>query len=88
MPTYVFLKKDNRLSVLEKSDIDGAMALQKQGYDKQFEEIDAPDAKHALSRFADIKKDEATTEYAFSTGAAFIALMVGLIAVAGFLFLP
>ncbi|MFS2222556.1 hypothetical protein [Pantoea sp. B65] len=87
MPDYCFFKKGNNTAVLEKSDAGGASLLTGQGYQKQFEEVSAPNAKGALARFADIRKEEQKTEYAFATGAAFIALIVGLIAAVDFLFL-
>lgn len=87
MPDFVFFKKGNHLCVIEKSDTDKALKLKKQGYDKQFEEIDAPDSELARTRFLDIKDDEASTEYVFATGAAFIALIVVIMAVADFIFL-
>jgi len=87
MPDYYLFKKGKQTAVLERSDAREASRLTGQGYEKQFEEINAPDAKRALARFTDIRKEERTTEYAFATGAAFIALAVGLMAVADFIFL-
>lgn len=87
MPDFVIFKKGKQIAALEKSDADGAVHLIEQGYEKQFEEIDVPSAEQALSRFADIKNDEATTEYAFATGAAFIAFIVVLMAIGDLIFL-
>jgi len=87
MPEYCFFKKGKHIIALERSEAAKSAQLATEGWQKQFEELSAPDAKRALNRFYDIRKEEQTTEHAFSTGAAFISLTVGLVALAGWLFL-
>ena len=74
MTDFIFFKKGKQITALEKSDVDGAAQLANQGYEKQFEEIDAPDPEKALLRFADIRNEEVVTEHAFTTGAVFSAI--------------
>lgn len=86
MPEYCFFKKGNHITALEKTDTAGAFALTNKGYEKQFEELNAPDVKRALARFIDIRKEEQTTTHSFVTGAVFASLLVGVVAVASWLF--
>ena len=79
MPDYCFFKKGKQIAVLEKSEAEKASLLTGQGYDKQFEEIDAPDAEYALARFADIRKEECTTEHAFATGSVFSTIVTAIL---------
>ena len=57
MPDYFFFKKGKQTVVLERSAVDVASQLAEQGYKKQFEEVSATDEKHALARFADIRRE-------------------------------
>lgn len=87
MPEYCFFKKGNHITALEKTDTTGASALTNKGFEKQFEELNAPNVKRALARFIDIRKEEQTTTHSFVTGAVFASLLTGLVAVAGWLFI-
>lgn len=86
MPEYCFFKKGHQITVLERSDSAGAAQLSQSGYEKQFEEITAPDEKRALARFHDIRNDEQHRENAFARGEVFVVLTLGLLSVAGWLF--
>ena len=79
MPDYCFFKKGKQVAVLEKSEMKKASLLIGQGYEKQFEEVDAPDAEHALARFADIRDEECTTESAFVTGSVFSTIVTAIL---------
>lgn len=87
MPEYCFYKKGNHITALEKTDTSGAFALTNKGYEKQFDELNAPDVKRALARFIDIRNEEQTTTHSFVTGAVFASLLVGVVAVASWLFI-
>ncbi len=87
MPLYCFFKKGSHLNALERNDIIGSACLQEWGYEKQPEELNAPNAHYAIARFHDIRNEKEATEHAFSTGSAFIALIIGLIVVVDWLFL-
>lgn len=78
MPNYSFFTKAKQIAVLETSDKIGTAQLTRQGFEKQFEEIDAADAECALARFADILSEEIKTEQAFVTGSAFSAILTGI----------
>lgn len=78
MPNYSFFTKAKQIAVLETSDEIGTAQLTLQGFEKQFEEIDATDADSALTRFADIRSEEIKTEQAFVTGSAFSAILTGI----------
>ncbi|KHJ69245.1 hypothetical protein QU24_04800 [Pantoea rodasii] len=86
MPVYCFFKKGKHVNALERNDTRGSACLREWGYEKQPEELAAPNAHFAIVRFHDIRNEEQTTDHAFSTGAAFVALIVGLTAVADWLF--
>ncbi|MCT9844382.1 hypothetical protein C6560_18795 [Enterobacter sp. FS01] len=86
MPEFVFFKKGNKTTALEKSDVQGAALFINQGYEKQFEEIIAPDGQHALARLADIKKEEEIAPFAWATGAAFFGVIFAIMMVVGYLF--
>ncbi|XXN66332.1 hypothetical protein ACRQ84_19280 (plasmid) [Enterobacter ludwigii] len=75
MPHYLFFAKDKQIAVLESSDKSGTLQLITQGFEKQYEEIDAVDAERALARFADIRSEEVKTAQAFVTGSAFSAIL-------------
>lgn len=87
MPAYCFFKKGNHINALEVDDLKGSVCLQEWGYKKQPEELSAPDAHCATALFHHIRNKENPTHRAFSTRAAFLALIVGLIAVSDWLFL-
>lgn len=87
MPDYCFFKKGNHVNALEGNDKGGAAFLREWGYSKQSEELNAPNAHCALARFHDIRNEEQASEPPFSTGAALVALIVGLIAVLDWFFL-
>ncbi|MDF7649922.1 hypothetical protein F3J38_20635 [Pantoea sp. Acro-805] len=87
MPEYCFFKKGDHVNVLEKNDASGAACLREWGYAKQSEELNAPNTHCALARFHHIHNEERSSKYAFSSEAAFLALIVGLIAVMDWLFL-
>lgn len=86
MPVYCFFKKGNHVNALETNDRRGSACLREWGYEKQPEELSAPNAHCATARFHDIRNEDKATEHAFSTGAYFVALTVGLTAVADWLF--
>ncbi|MEN3753458.1 hypothetical protein ABC733_14755 [Mangrovibacter sp. SLW1] len=67
-----------------KTDAPESGRLKAQGYEQQFEEITAPNAAKALARFHDIKQDEESIQHGFSTGAAFISLLVVLMFIISF----
>ncbi|MGK0705321.1 hypothetical protein ACSFCW_17820 [Yokenella regensburgei] len=87
MPVYCFFKKGKHVNALERSDTKSANFLQEWGYSKLPEELDAANTHCALARFLEIQAEERASEYAFSTGAAFVALIIGIIAVVDWFFL-
>lgn len=86
MPVYCFFKKGSHVNTLEINDKRGSAFLREWGYEKQPEELSAPNAHFATARFHEIRNEEQATERAFSTEAAFVALLVGLPAVVDWLF--
>ncbi|HEY0209589.1 hypothetical protein [Acerihabitans sp.] len=86
MPDYFFFNKGKQTVVLERSDADAASRLTEQGYEKQFEEVSATDEKHALARFADIRREKRIDHHNFLAGAGAMPLIGVLTAVAVFLF--
>ena len=86
MPSYLFFKKGNQVNALEGNEKGGGAFLPERGYSKESEELNAPDAHCALARFHDIRNEEQASEPPFSTGAALVALIVGLIAVLDWFF--
>ncbi|WBM68751.1 hypothetical protein OH773_11035 [Buttiauxella sp. WJP83] len=86
MPDYCFYKKGKQIVVLESSDVDEASQLTAQGYEKQFEEVRANDEKHALTRFADIRREKRIDHHNFLAGAGSMPLIGVLTAAANFLF--
>ncbi|MEA9390004.1 hypothetical protein SJI19_05450 [Acerihabitans sp. TG2] len=60
---------------LDKADDAEAIRLTASGFKKQFEEIEASSRENALTRFADIRNEETTTEHAFATGAVFSGIV-------------
>lgn len=87
MPEYCFFKKGDHVNALERNDTEGAACLRDWGYTKQSEELKAANTHCALAHFHDIRNEEQAREHAFSTGAAFLALIVGMLAVVDWFFL-
>ncbi|WP_258195887.1 hypothetical protein [Pantoea hericii] len=85
MPEYCFFKKGRQITVLERNDSAGAAELSQRGYEKQFEEVTAPDENRALARFHDIRNEDQQSANAFARGEVFAILTVGLLSVAGWL---
>ncbi|WP_249415149.1 MULTISPECIES: hypothetical protein [Enterobacteriaceae] len=81
MPEYCFFKKGQQIIALERSAADGAFQLTEQGYEKQFEEVNAADEKDALARFADIRKEQQIDHHNFLSGAISMPL-IGVLAAA------
>lgn len=81
MPDYCFYQKGKHMVVLERTDAPGAMTLSEQGYEKQFEEVSAPDKDRALARFADIRREKEIDQHNFLSGAAGMPI-IGLMAAA------
>ncbi|WP_417642727.1 hypothetical protein [Enterobacter kobei] len=81
MPDYCFYQKGKQMVVLERTDARGALQLSEQGYEKQFEEVCAPDKSHALARFADIRREKEIDQHNFLSGAATVPF-IGLMAAA------
>lgn len=79
MPDFFFFKKGQQLVAADRKDTAAAERLKADGYQKQFEEINAPDAERALIRLQDIRKDAADLEYGFLTGGIFgiVTLLFG-----------
>ena len=81
MPEFCFYQKGQRTRALKRSDADAALRLTEQGYEKQFEEINAVDADQALARFADIRKEKQIDQQNFLAGAGAMPL-IGILATA------
>lgn len=79
MPDFFFFKKARHLVAVDRKDEAAVAQLSTDGYQKQFEEINAPDAERALIRLQDIRKDAADLEYGFLTGGIFgiVTLLFG-----------
>jgi len=75
MPEYSFFIKNKQIVALNTSEQEAASQLIEQGFEKQFEEIDAINEKRALARFADIRKDKATDHHNFMAGAIALPLI-------------
>ena len=82
MPDYCFYIKDKHIVALESADVNSASQLTEQGFEKQFEEVDAMNEKGALARFAQIRKDKATGHHNFMAGAIAMPLIGVMTAVA------
>lgn len=82
MPEFVFFVKGKQTVVLKQSDTDKARQLTQEGYEKQFEEVIAMNEKHALTRFADIRKQKDIDQHNFIAGAGQMPLIGVLTAVA------
>lgn len=79
MPKYFFFQKEQQIVVLESVDRERNALLVANGWEKQFEEIEAVDAESALLRLTDIRKEEIATERAFIGGSAFSSLLNALL---------
>jgi hypothetical protein len=86
MPDYCFFKKGKQTVALERVNLDGASQLTAKGYEKQFEEIYATDEKHALARFADIRRENQIDHHNFLAGTGVMPFIGVLRAVAVSLF--
>ena len=82
MPDYCFFQQGKQTVVLERSDSDETARLTEQGYEKQFEEVSAIDEKHALARFADIRREKRIDQHNLLAGAIAMPLIGILTAVA------
>lgn len=69
MPDYRFFQKGPNLIAIESANADAAAQLIAQGFEKQFEEIGAADEKEALTRLADIRKNNEIDRHNFLAGA-------------------
>lgn len=81
MPEFCFYQKGQHTRTVKRSDADAALRLTEQGYEKQFEEINAADEEQALARFADIRKEKQIDQQNFLAGAGVMPL-IGIIATA------
>ncbi|MGL5455253.1 MAG: hypothetical protein ACRC2A_18315 [Enterobacterales bacterium] len=81
MPEFYFYQKGQHTRTLKRSDADAALRLTEQGYEKQFEEINAADEEQALARFADIRKEKQIDQQNFLAGAGVMPL-IGILATA------
>ncbi len=78
MIEYCFFKKGNHITALDISDEEKSTRLIREGWKKQFEEIRADNAKNALNRLAEIRKEEITIDHAFVTGSVFSSLITAI----------
>lgn len=85
MSNFIFFRKGTQISTVRTGDTDAASHLKQQGYEQEFEEIEAADASSALARYHDIKKEEELNLYAFATGPIFTVLIVVVAAAVGYL---
>lgn len=81
MPEFCFYQKGQHTRTVKRSDVNTALRLTEQGYEKQFEEINAADEEQALARFADIRKEKQIDQQNFLAGAGVMPL-IGIIATA------
>lgn len=79
MPEFCFFKKGKHIAALEISDAEKSAQLVGDGWEKQFEEVRAADAESALTRLADMRKEDVTTEHAFVTGSVFSSLLTAIL---------
>ncbi|MBA7853777.1 hypothetical protein HV318_01750 [Enterobacter sp. RHBSTW-00901] len=86
MPDYCFFQKDKQIIVLERTDVNNASQLLEQGFEKQFEEVSAMNEESALTRFADIRKNNQIDRSNFLAGAGTMPLIGVLRAAATALF--
>ncbi|WP_313082841.1 hypothetical protein [Atlantibacter sp.] len=74
MAIYFFYSKAGNVIAVEK----GASTCEvwlKQGYQKEFEEVEAVTAQAALKRFHDIRAEQDKNLWAFTTGPIFLSLI-------------
>jgi hypothetical protein len=69
MQDYRFFQKGTNLIAIESENIDAAAQLIAQGFEKQFAEIGAAEEKTALTRLADIRKNNDIDRHNFLAGA-------------------
>ncbi|HCL6626319.1 TPA: hypothetical protein N2R15_001007 [Citrobacter amalonaticus] len=81
MPEFCFYQKGQHTRTVKRSDANTALRLTEQGYEKQFEEVNAADEEQALARFADIRKEKQIDQQNFLAGAGVMPL-IGIIATA------
>lgn len=81
MPEFCFYQKGQHTRALKRSNADAALRLTEQGYEKQFEEVNAADEEQALARFADIRKERQIDQQNFLAGAGVMPL-IGILATA------
>lgn len=79
MPEFCFFKKGQHIAALERSDAEKAAQLAGDGWEKLFEEVRAADTENALTRLAEMRKEEVTTERAFVTGSVFSTLLTAIL---------
>jgi len=75
MTEFCFFVKDRQTIVLERADTLRAAQLTQQGYEKQFEEINATDEAQALARFADIRREKQIDQQHFLAGTGAMPLI-------------
>lgn len=75
MSEFYFLKKNNEIIAIKSTDKEKISLLTADRWEKLLEEVQASDAEGALSRLADIRKEEDITEHAFITGSVFSGLL-------------
>ncbi|WP_312140248.1 hypothetical protein [Pantoea septica] len=85
MPEYHFYQKGKDIVALECSKENQALKLINQGYEKQFEEVNASTEKSALTRLFNIRTDNRIDQRSFLAGAGTMPLIGILTAVAFFL---
>ncbi|MEH0885434.1 hypothetical protein [Enterobacter sp. UNJFSC 003] len=86
MQDYCFFQKGQHYIALERTDVDSAVQLMAQGFEKQFEEVSAQNEQTALARFADIRKNNEIDRTNFLAGAGEMPLIGVLAAAATSLF--
>ena len=79
MPEYCFFKRGAQIAAQERTDAEKTAQLARDGWEKLFEEVHATDAKSALARLADMRKEEITTEHAFTTGSVFSSIVTAIL---------
>ena len=82
MPEYVFYQKDTHIVVQESTATDGVLSLTEQGYEKQFEAIEAASENAALARLMDIRRNNQIDRDNFLAGAGEMPLIGALAALA------
>jgi len=69
MPDYCFFQKGQHVIALERTNVDSAARLMTQWFEKQFEEVSAENEQNALTRFADIRRNNQIDRNNFLAGA-------------------